>query len=356
MPAPLLIRPGARYECHGDGTCCTTIHLLGPVSRAEAQSVRIAAGIVYPSRNRPAIEWHDGIKGLVIAPDGGRCMFLDGNARCRLHARLGEHEKPAVCRHFPLGSTATDAGVRVTLSHRCPCVSIGESELLDEKRARAALASPGSGRIVPSNRAEGLVPWRARRTVDIDTYQAWEKGWLDKLDCADGPPLESLLKLPRGDRLPRLEATTWKEVGRRLAKWAADEDENDGFFCTIRWVERALAGDTNGALPRRPWSWTFDRTARRAGQTTPMRKIYGSWLADDLWSMTWAIGGTLYRAMADWGARYTIAKRIAARLERIGIRPDLAAAEAIMMVDVLGAADPWAWARRRLVEAPLGTF
>lgn len=356
MSAPLLIRPGARYECHGDGTCCTNIHLLGPVSRAEAQKIRAAAGVVFPDRKQPAVDWHDGIKGLVIAPSGSSCLFLDGNARCKLHARMGEHEKAAVCRHFPLGTTATDAGVRVTLSHRCPCVSIGLSKPLDERRARNVLATPGTGRIIPANRAEGLVPWRGRRTVDIQTYEAWEKGWLERLDRDDGEAIESMLKLSGSDRLPKLKGTTWNEVTRRLAKWVSDEPETDGFFCTMRWVEHALRGVPGYKPPLRPWSWTLDRTAARASLPTPVRRIYGSWLADDLWSMTWAIGGTLYRAMADWGARYVIARRIAARLEQMKIRSDLAAAEAIMIADVLGAADPWGWARRRLDEAPLGTY
>ncbi len=353
MSAPLLIRPGARYECHGDGTCCTNIHLLGPVSRAEAQKVRRAAGVVFPSRKEPAVDWHDGIKGLVISPSGATCMFLDNNARCRMHAQLGEQEKPAVCRHFPLGTTATDAGVRVTLSHRCPCVSVGVSRPLDERRARSVLALPGTGSIVPANRAEGLVPWRGRRTVDIHTYEAWEKGWLERLDRDDGEPIESMLRLSSADRLPKLKGTSWNEVTRRLANWVRDEDANDGFFCAIRWTEYALRGTTNGRQPPiRPWSWTFDRTAERSPTPTPVRRVYGSWLADEAWSMTWAVGATLYRAMADWAARYVVARRIAARLELSGIRADLAAAEGIMIVDVLGAADPWAWVMRRFEEAP----
>lgn len=351
-----MIRPGARYECHGDGTCCTTIHLLGPMTRAEAQKVRGAAAVVFPLRTEPAVKFHEGIKGLVFAPGGQKCLFLDDNARCRLHAQLGPGQKPAVCRHFPMGSTATDAGVRVTLSHRCPCVSIGASPLLDEPRARRVLAAPDSGRVLPANRAEGAVPWRGKRHVSLSDYAVWEKTALEALDREDGDPIESILMVSKADKLPKLKGTTWVEVAKRLAKYTRDEDQDDGFFNTIRWVEQALRSGKTSHTPPRPWKWTFDRTAERVPHPVSVRKLYGSWIADDLWSMSWAVDSTLYRHLADAAARLVLARRIAARLESVGARADLAAAEAVMIVDVLGASDPWIWVARRLEEAPLATF
>ena len=32
---PLIVRPGARYRCFGDGLCCTDLHLLGPLTKRE---------------------------------------------------------------------------------------------------------------------------------------------------------------------------------------------------------------------------------------------------------------------------------------------------------------------------------
>jgi hypothetical protein len=84
--------------------------------------------------------------------------------------------------------------------------------------------------------------------------------------------------------------------------------------------------------------------------------VYGSWLADELWSMTWTTRGSLYKAMADMTARYVIAGRIAAALERIGSRADLAAAEGVMIADTLGAWDSWDWVRTRLEEPAEGAF
>src|SRR5687767_1065445 len=38
---PLLVREGAHYDCFGDGTCCTDIHALGPVTRTEQRAVEL---------------------------------------------------------------------------------------------------------------------------------------------------------------------------------------------------------------------------------------------------------------------------------------------------------------------------
>ena len=32
-PRPLIVRPGARFACAGDGLCCTDLHALGPLTR-----------------------------------------------------------------------------------------------------------------------------------------------------------------------------------------------------------------------------------------------------------------------------------------------------------------------------------
>jgi hypothetical protein len=55
-------------------------------------------------------------------------------------------------------------------------------------------------------------------------------------------------------------------------------------------------------------------------------------------------------------ARYGIARRIAACLERLGMRPDVSAAEGVMISDTLGAWESWQWVRGRLKEPAEGIF
>ncbi len=350
----LIIRPDARYECHGDGTCCTTIHLLGPVTKREAKVVRKGAPLALPSNKRKVIVYHEGIEDLVLNTHKHRCIFLDDDARCRFHAAVGEAEKPAVCRHFPVGSASTPAGMRITLSHRCPCVSIGNGARLDEARARSILGSRKTGRIKPDVEVEKNVPWRGRKTIKFADYVAWEADMLEQLDGADPQPeLKHVLGMEQDDELPPLRKSTWNEMAKRMLAWVEDEDEDDGFFCTIRWSALELRKRRHPwHPPLRPWAWTFERTAKRVKKPVSTRRIYGSWLADFLWGMSWSADGTVYKALADMSARYALARRLAERLHNTGTRDDLAAAEAIMIADTLGASDPWEWVQKRLVEAP----
>jgi len=357
VPEPLLVRPGCRYQCHGDGTCCTNIHVIGPISRTDASRVRVAGSIVFASSREPVVKHDAGIEGSVVIQKNGACIFLDSNVRCRIHEAVGPEHKPAPCRRFPVGATNTPAGVRVTLSHRCACVSIGESTELEEERARNILVSPWNGRLLRDFEVGDRVRWRGRTGVPFASYLPWERSMLASLDRDDGPSIERVLGMSNGS-LPALRKGDWSDVAQRMAKWTADEPFGDGFSCILRWAEGTVrhGADWKGPYPERPWSWTFDRAAARSPEMKPNRRIYGSWLADELWAMQWASRGTLYRAMADMAARYRIATMMASILERLGRRTDVAAGEAVMIADTLGAWDTWDTVRKQLEEPAEGTW
>ena len=354
MSPRLLIRPNARYECHGDGTCCTTIHLLGPLTKGEAKFVREKAPIALPRSKQKTVVYHDGIEDLIFATRKHRCVFLDDDARCRLHAVVGEAQKPAVCRRFPVGAAKTPHGIRVTLSHRCPCVSIGEGAPLDEQRAMAILASPKTERIAHDVKVGRRVMWRGHKDIRFDDYVAWETVLLEQLDGPDPQPrLCDVLGMDHSQQLPPLRKKTWQAMAERMLAWVEDEGEDDGFFCAVRWAALELRDTRHPwTAPLRPWAWTLSRTAERVQEPCSTRRIFGSWLADYLWAMSWSAEATVYQAKADMVARYALAQRITERLHKTGTRVDLAAAEAIMIVDTVGASDPWEWVLKQLVEAP----
>ena len=354
----LLLRPGARFECQGDGTCCTHIHVLGPISRAEAQLVRQAALTALPARRQPVVVRDRGIDGLVIAMQGRACVFLDDNARCRIHATVGPSFKPAACKRFPLGATQTPMGVRVTLSHRCACVTVGTSAPMQEANARQVLSSGVRGRLMRDHEVGKRVRWRGRKSVEFEAYAQWERCMIASLDRDDGPAIERVMGMGRPDKLPPLRVGTWRQVADAMKQWCKGEPESDGFFCTLRWVEGAIrhGNGWKGPHPNRPWSWTFERAQARASNPRPERRILGAWLADELWAMQWAARGSVYKAMADMSARYILALRIAQVLRRLGRRKDLATAEAVMVLDTVAAWDSWDKVRRSLDEAAVGTF
>ena len=100
---PMLVRPGARYTCFGDGLCCTDIHGIGPLTNKELVQIR--------KIDRDAAGWDDEHEDnmLKTAADGG-CVFLMADQRCSVHARFGAEAKPEGCRRFPLGLAATPEG------------------------------------------------------------------------------------------------------------------------------------------------------------------------------------------------------------------------------------------------------
>ena len=92
----------------------------------------------------------------------------------------------------------------------------------------------------------------------------------------------------------------------------------------------------------RPWADAFERAGERIVDPVSPNKVFGDWLADDLWSMRWTHYGSLASARREWATRLAIARRIAAWLDiSTPKRDNIAAAEAVMMVDVIGTTDPW---------------
>jgi Fe-S-cluster containining protein len=273
----LLLRPGCCFECHGDGTCCTNIHVIGPLNQRDAQRVREAGTIVFP-KPRTVVRKDKSLDRLVVVMDQDACVFLDQDARCMIHGGVGPQYKPAPCRRFPVGATATPDGVRVTLSHRCACVSVGRSTPLQEDRARRILVNPWSGKLAHDQVVGDHLRWQRRDRIVFHDYLPWERSMIASLDRDDGPEIEAVLGVADGE-LPPMRNTDWMKVADKMARWTLDEPFSDGFSCTLRWAEGAIrhGADWLGPFPRRPWGWTFDRAARREPDEGIPRRIYGSW-------------------------------------------------------------------------------
>jgi Fe-S-cluster containining protein len=105
---PLLVRPGARFTCFGDGLCCTDVHVLGSITRKEASDMRrIARGSVHFDKN---------VEGYALQTVDHHCFFL-GKGGCHVHAKHGADAKPLGCRRFPYGLVNTAGRTR---HHRAP--------------------------------------------------------------------------------------------------------------------------------------------------------------------------------------------------------------------------------------------
>jgi hypothetical protein len=66
--------------------------------------------------------------------------------------------------------------------------------------------------------------------------------------------------------------------------------------------------------------------------------MIGDWLADEIWGLEWTARGSLLHARLDLASRLAVVQQIARRLTASGIRRDRAAAEAILVGELAGAA------------------
>ena len=90
--------PDQTLGCAGCGKCCGNWGV--PVSGEEFR--RICA-LPLTGLPVPAEQCFKRMKdGLYLAKRDGRCIFLDAEKKCRIHAQFGFDAKPLTCRLYPL--------------------------------------------------------------------------------------------------------------------------------------------------------------------------------------------------------------------------------------------------------------
>lgn len=324
---PLLVRQGARYTCFGDGLCCTDAHGLGPLTEDEVQSLtRISLDVVIGP------EETDFDDPMLRTNNHGRCVFL-GRTRCELHASLGPEIKPEGCRKFPYMLTATPDGGRVRTSHRCPCRTVGERPDLDLRDAEGSLRA-GTSELSPDYEIEDEIDL-GDETVSFAEWRARESEMISKLLSGEDPA--TVVQI---DPFFELEDTTW----RAAAKAMLEDADDSRFGAALRWFAEAILAEVSGRKPKfeaRPWADAFDRSVARVRKPREARLVIADWVADELWGLEWAALGDFELFQQDVGTRYVLARRIAKRLELLGLNSEQAGAEAVTVVELVGESDHW---------------
>jgi hypothetical protein len=327
---PLLVRPLARFDCFGDGLCCTDIHALGPVTRGEKREVDlIAPGSLVRHKDLAA--------PVFRTQPNGSCVNRSARG-CEIHATHGMEAKPTGCSRFPFGLIATPEGGRITTEHRCPCRTLGERPALTPEMAQPWLRDAG-GRLSTNGKVGPRVLIAPGRRVGFERYREWERSILERL-VAGHDPLEVLEKRPLG----RLDGQKWSDVVRRTG------DERDGsaygealvwFGAGLRSAKGLRGGEELGAAPR-PWAWSFDKAEARSPLAESAERVLGDWLADLVWSLDWVFATRSFEAgRRELATLYAIALEIVNHLVRQKVRPDRAAAEAVMVVELARQSDIW---------------
>jgi hypothetical protein len=312
----------------GDGLCCTDIHAIGPLSDEDCQMLAAIS--------EDAIERHDGGDAtvLMMRSDTGRCVFWNDEG-CAIHAKLGPSLKPTPCIQFPYALTATPAGGRVSTQHRCPCRTLGPRREITADEARPCLLD-ANGELKPEHAVLEEVRWSASESVSFPEYVERETGLIESL--VEG---RDLAKLLNASPFPTLRGMTWLEAADEML----DFHGTARAAVAARWFGDAIAFLIDRKPPterERPWADAFERGASRVVDPISPNRVFGDWLADEIWSMRWTAYGTLRRARTELATRLAIARRIAGSLDiRTPKADNVSAAEAVMIVDVIGTTDVW---------------
>ncbi len=113
------------HQCELCGCSCQA-QLVGPLSETELKNVMDAhtplhdEGLV-PHGVAPIMKGlkPDGTCLHFLNFPGKRCVFLDDNNLCTVHARFGAMQKPAACRRFPCIAIATESEIRIGIKPYC---------------------------------------------------------------------------------------------------------------------------------------------------------------------------------------------------------------------------------------------
>lgn len=118
-----------RYECLQCGKCCRCFRIA-----LTALEIEAIAKLDWP---HPPPRYYELFQGRSVLKhkDGGDCVFLDEQSRCRMHALFGAHCKPLSCKAYPFEFLAT-FGDEVTVMARfdCPAVLAGRGARLTAHR------------------------------------------------------------------------------------------------------------------------------------------------------------------------------------------------------------------------------
>ena len=325
---PLLVRTGARFDCVGDGLCCSDIHAVGALSDEDCQMLEMIS--------EDAVDRHEGEDAavLMMRSDTGRCVFWSDQG-CAIHAQVGPQLKPTPCIQFPYALTATPLGGRISTQHRCTCRTLGPLPPVRAEDAKACLVD-SNGELKPEHAVLDEVFWSQHEPLSFAEYAAREAGLIGAL--LEGSNLMTVLD---AQPFPTLQGMSWSEVADELHDFHGPSRAAHA----ARWFGDAIAflvDRRERSEHGRPWADSFERAGERVVDPVSPNKVFGDWIADDIWSMRWTRFGSLARARSELATRLAIARRIAGCLDISTPKQDnIAAAEAVMIVDVIGTTDAW---------------
>lgn len=175
---PVLIPkiPGQRWSCHSCGDCCRTLvgHLFPEeVKRIDGQGWGDSLGAA------PYVRVG---RGMVLNKHAdGACVFLDGENRCRIHAKFGEAAKPLACRIFPFSVRPVKGGWRAAFRFDCPSAAASKGLPLAQHQAWVSELAARLGHKTPVDADAAALQrgvWGTAEEVELvlDRVGQWMQG------------------------------------------------------------------------------------------------------------------------------------------------------------------------------------
>jgi hypothetical protein len=202
-----------------------------------------------------------------------------------------------------------------------------------------------NGELKPEHAVLDEVAWSATESLSFAEYAEREAGLIGAL--IEGKNLTAVLE---AQPFPELNGVTWSEVSEELLDFHGPSRA----AAAARWFGSAIGFLVDRREPTgldRPWADSFEKASERVVDPVSPNRVFGDWLADEVWSMRWSRFGSLARARVELATRLTIARRIAGWLDISTPKQDnISAAEAVMIVDVMGTTDIWESAQEAIGE------
>jgi lysine-N-methylase len=209
------------YDCRGCGECCRGYLAINLTPEERDRLQAQGWGSDPCLQGQPLFTQRGGTYYLAHRADGC-CVFLDGENRCRIHAKFGEAAKPLTCRLYPFGFVPAGKDVRIDLRFDCPAAAENDGRPLSTHRGALtellAQAAPAEMREAPAPPLlDGVeLDWPRLQRV---TRAFEELLRLDRLNLTQR--LACCVNLAAALDNPRLRGVEEKQLDELLAKASA---------------------------------------------------------------------------------------------------------------------------------------
>ncbi len=186
LPILTLKTPEQHYSCRGCGRCCRhfTVQLRPEdVDRLDQQGWYEKLGQL------PYVEFRG--QTYLRQTDGGACVFLQDDGRCRIHAEFGLVRKPIACQMFPftLMPSPQEQAIQTGLSFACPSVIENHGAGLDShnsevRRMSGALPELQSSKNDDHRKPIEITPGRIASSIELKLITSSFINWFDRIQLS----------------------------------------------------------------------------------------------------------------------------------------------------------------------------